>query len=537
MCGGAPTSRVPDGWAPDGRAPDGRVAEAAGPRVMVNGRPRELGEVGGHVTLLEWLRGSGLTGCKEGCAEGECGACAVLVARDDGPDRTRWVAINACLVPAAAFDQQEVVTAEGLGQPGRLHPVQREMADRGGSQCGYCTPGFICSMAAEYYRPGRQPAVTGAPGHGPNGSGSHATANGERPPGDDDAGEHGPNGFDLHALSGNLCRCTGYRPIRDAAYALGQPAADDPFLARLAAPAPAPAATTSSNTQGRYVRPAEPGRGIGTAGRRAGRPAGGGVHRLGRRAEHQAHQGRAERRHRPDRRAARAHRGPGQHRHRRRAEPVRDRGPARPGRVPLLGQLFPQFASRLIRNGATLGGNLGTASPIGDTPPALLALDAALVLASSRGEREVPLAEYFTGYRQSVKRPDELIKTIRIPLPVAPVTAFHKIAKRRFDDISGVAVAYALRLGPDRSVESIRIGLGGVAATPIRALAAEQALAGRPWTREVVAAAAEEMAGAGTPMSDHRASQAYRIAMLRNSLLKFCAQTQQAGPTEGASHE
>ncbi len=128
------------------------------PRLVVNGRTRELGEVGGHVTLLEWLRGSGLTGCKEGCAEGECGACAVLVARDDGPDRTRWVAINACLVPAASFDQQEVVTAEGLGLPGRLHPVQREMAERGGSQCGYCTPGFICSMAAEYYRPGRRPA-------------------------------------------------------------------------------------------------------------------------------------------------------------------------------------------------------------------------------------------------------------------------------------------------------------------------------------------------------------------------------------------
>ena len=220
------------------RLAESRTAElrTAGPRVMVNGRPRELGEVGGHVTLLEWLRGSGLTGCKEGCAEGECGACAVLVARDDGPDRTRWVAINACLVPAAAFDQQEVVTAEGLGQPGRLHPVQREMAERGGSQCGYCTPGFICSMAAEYYRPDRRPAVTGAPGRGPNGSGSSATANGERPAGDASADdEHGPNGFDLHAMSGNLCRCTGYRPIRDAAYALGQPAADDPFLARLAA--------------------------------------------------------------------------------------------------------------------------------------------------------------------------------------------------------------------------------------------------------------------------------------------------------------
>ena len=147
--------------------------------------------------------------------------------------------------------------------------------------------------------------------------------------------------------------------------------------------------------------------------------------------------------------------------------------------MPLLAELFPQFASRLIRNGATLGGNLGTASPIGDTPPALLALDASLVLASSRGEREVPLADYFTGYRQSVKRPDELIKTIRIPLPVAPVTAFHKIAKRRFDDISSVAVAYALRLdGAGPSVDSIQIGLGGVAATPMRALAAEEALTG-----------------------------------------------------------
>jgi xanthine dehydrogenase small subunit len=507
---------------------------AVEPRLVVNGRTRELGEVGGHVTLLEWLRGSGLTGCKEGCAEGECGACAVLVARDDGPDRTRWVALNACLVPAAAFDQQEVVTAEGLGQPGRLHPVQREMADRGGSQCGYCTPGFICSMAAEYYRPGRRPSVTGAPGHGPNGSGSHATRNGERPAGNGSADEeHGPNGFDLHALSGNLCRCTGYRPIRDAAYAVGQPEADDPFLARLTEPAPAPAATTSSNTQGRYVRPA----GLAEA-----------LELLATEPDAQLVAGSTDWGVELNIRHTRAaltvgiERIPGL----REFTVGRDRidlGAALSlseiedrlgGRVPLLDQMFPQFASRLIRNGATLGGNLGTASPIGDTPPALLALDATLVLASVEGEREVLLADYFTGYRQSVKRPDELIKTIRIPLPLAPVTAFHKIAKRRFDDISGVAVAYALRLGADETVESIRIGLGGVAATPIRAMAAEEALKGRPWTREIVAAAAGEMARAGTPMSDHRASEAYRIAMLRNSLLKFYAQTKQAGTHEEA---
>ena len=523
------------------------------PRLVVNGRTRELGGVGGHVTLLEWLRGSGLTGCKEGCAEGECGACAVLVARDDGPDRTRWVAINACLVPAAAFDQQEVVTAEGLGQPGRLHPVQREMAERGGSQCGYCTPGFICSMAAEYYRPGRRPSVTGAPGHGPNGSGIPATVNGDRPAGDDASAdeEHGPNGFDLHALSGNLCRCTGYRPIRDAAYALGQPEADDPFLARLAGPAPAPAATTSSNTQGRYVRPASLAGALELLAAEPDAPLVAGSTDWG--VELNIRHTRAALTIGIDRIAELRELTVGR-------DSI-DIGAALSlseiearlgGRVPLLDQLWPQFASRLIRNGATLGGNLGTASPIGDTPPALLALDASLVLASSQGEREVRLAEYFTGYRQSVKRPGELIKTIRVPLPVAPVTAFHKIAKRRFDDISGVAVAYALRLGDSagqagdaggagqagdaggagqaggadgHTVASIMIGLGGVAATPIRAVAAEQALTGRPWTRETAAAAAEEMARAGTPMGDHRASQAYRIAMLRNSLLKFYAET------------
>ena len=472
------------------------------PQVLVNGRTRELGEVGGHVTLLEWLRADGLTGCKEGCAEGECGACAVLVARPDGPDRTSWVAINACLVPAAAFDQQEVVTAEGLGRPGQLHPVQREMAVRGGSQCGYCTPGFICAMAAEYYRPGRWP-----------GRSAERTA--------DDA--HGPNGFDLHALSGNLCRCTGYRPIRDAAYALGQPEAVDPLQARTAAPAPAAAATATSSTQGDYVRP---------AGLRAA------LELLAARPDARLVAGSTDWGVELNIRHARAALTIGIER----LEELRgfSFGPDRielgaalslseiearlDGRVPLLAGLFPQFASRLIRNGATLGGNLGTASPIGDAPPALLALDASLVLASVAGEREVPLAGYFTGYRQSIRRPGELIKTIRIPLPLAPVTAFHKIAKRRFDDISSVAVAYALALDDDGRVASVRIGLGGVAATPLRATAAEEALRGQPWTRATVAAAAEELARTGTPMSDHRASESYRIAMLRNSLLKFHAE-------------
>ena len=182
--------------------------------------------------------------------------------------------------------------------------------------------------------------------------------------------------------------------------------------------------------------------------------------------------------------------------------------------------MFPQFASRLIRNGATIGGNLGTGSPIGDTPPALLALDASLVLASRRGERVVPLADYFTGYRQTVKAPDELIKTIVVPLPLVPLTAFHKIAKRRFDDISSVAIGYAVDV-VDGVVQQAAIGLGGVAATPLRARATEAALIGQPWTERTVREAASVMAGEGTPMDDHRASASYRSAMLGQSLLRF----------------
>jgi xanthine dehydrogenase small subunit len=193
------------------------------------------------------------------------------------------------------------------------------------------------------------------------------------------------------------------------------------------------------------------------------------------------------------------------------------------GQVPLLAELFPQFASRLIRNGATLGGNLGTASPIGDSPPALLALDASLVLASRDGERVVPLADYFTGYRTTTKRAGELIKTIRVPRPIAAICAFHKIAKRRFDDISSVAIGFALRL-EDGIVTDIKIGLGGVAATPLRARAAERELIGRPWTREVITVAADMLGAESTPLSDHRASEAYRAAMLRTSLLKFYAE-------------
>lgn len=189
---------------------------------------------------------------------------------------------------------------------------------------------------------------------------------------------------------------------------------------------------------------------------------------------------------------------------------------------------MPQFASKLIRNRATIGGNLGTGSPIGDAPPALLALGSRVVLASASGEREVEIDTYFTGYRATIRRADELIRTVRIPLPLAQLTAFHKIAKRRFDDISSVAIAFALQI-ENGVVQHARIGLGGVAATPIRARATEQALVGLPWTEQTVERASLLLGAEGTPLDDHRASAAYRRVMLTQSLVKLYASTTSAG--------
>ncbi len=142
-------------------SPNGQQARH---EVTVNGTSCALDGTDPSTTALDWLRSIGLTGAKEGCAEGECGACSVMVARPDGDSGTQWTAINACLVPVAALDGGEVVTAEGLGTSEALHPVQQELAVRGGSQCGYCTPGFVCSMAAEFYRAGRCAPSGGRPG-------------------------------------------------------------------------------------------------------------------------------------------------------------------------------------------------------------------------------------------------------------------------------------------------------------------------------------------------------------------------------------
>ncbi|WP_395570472.1 xanthine dehydrogenase small subunit [Streptomyces sp. BK79] len=501
-------------------------------RVTVNGTDAPISPAAPHTTALDFLRERGLTGTKEGCAEGECGACSVLVARPGTDKPTDWVAVNACLIPVAALDGQEVVTSEGLATPGRpgtppaLHPVQEEMAVRGGSQCGYCTPGFVCSMAAEYYRPDRcahgSPADTAAP-DADAGTGTGAGAGAGTGTGTGTGTEHGPNGFDLHALSGNLCRCTGYRPIRDAAFAVGTPTDDDPLARRREQAPPAPVATEYTGADSAFVRRSTLAETLRLLRERPDAKVIAGATDWGVEVNLRARRERcvvavdrlAELR---ELRVETGFLEIGA------ALTLTEIERRLDGGVPLLADLFPQFASRLIRNSATLGGNLGTGSPIGDSPPALLALEASVVLADADGEREIPLAEYFTGYRRSVRRPGELIRAVRVPLPLSPVTAFHKIAKRRFDDISSVAVAFALDI-EDGVVRKARIGLGGVAATPVRALATEVALEGEPWSEATVEAAARVLRGEGTPMDDHRASSLYRSAMLGQSLKKLYART------------
>jgi xanthine dehydrogenase small subunit len=475
--------------------------------ITVNGGALSLDGVAPHTTALDFLRDRGLTGAKEGCAEGECGACCVLVARPpaDGSSGTEWTSVNACLVSAASLADQEVVTAEGLGTPDHLHPVQREMADRGGSQCGYCTPGFVCSMAAEYYRHDR--------GASPSTNGTHPA----RP----------ENGFDLHALSGNLCRCTGYRPIQDAAHALGRPPDDDPFAVRRTAPAPTPGPTRLEAGGAAFVRPRDLAHALelladdGAVAVAGATDLGVEINLRGSRPALMVAVDRLDDLRGLDWSGDELRIGA--------ALSLTEIERRLAGRVPVLDELFWQFASRPIRNGATLGGNLGTGSPIGDSPPVLLALGADVVLVAREGERRVPLADYFTGYRASVRSHGELVKEVVIPLPFAPLTALHKIAKRRYDDISSVAVGFALDVA-DGIVRKARIGLGGVAATPIRARDTEAALTGRPWTQQTVDEASAVLASEGTPIDDQRSSARYRSAMLGQSLRKLFAESTEEVP-------
>ncbi len=461
------------------------------PAITVDGRPISLGETDPHQPLLHFLRERGLTGVKEGCAEGECGACAVVVVASEG-EGSRFLTVNSCLVPAVGLAGREVLTVHGLADGDELHPAQAAMVETGGSQCGYCTPGFVVSLFAEYYREGRKPGEV----------------------------------WD-ESIGGNLCRCTGYRPIRDALASLGAPG-DDRHKRRLAQVTDAPASfahrcTIEDGSEVRFHRPAslselfeilvkEP---------EAKLVAGGTdvyveVNQLDRRwPVLVALEGVTELQTITDGDDALTI-GAGVSLSR-----IEDElGEV----VPMFGELFPLFSSRLIRNRATLGGNLINASPIGDSPPALLALDAKVVLASAKGERELPLSELFEDYRKTALKAGEILKAVVVPKPFPTVQRFYKVSKRIMDDISTVAAGFGLWLDDSGTITKARLGYGGVAATPVRATEAENALVGRPFDAAAVVHASTFLGTAFTPMTDHRGSARYREAMVSRLLEKLHAE-------------
>jgi xanthine dehydrogenase small subunit len=459
------------------------------PSITVNGRSLSLAGVDPHTTVLDFLRERGLIGSKEGCAEGECGACAVVVVRSDGAGGSRYVPVNGCLMLVGAAAGGELLSVEGLRpRPGELHPVQQAMVEQGGSQCGYCTPGFVVSLFAEYYR--------------------------ERP-------------IDPHAIAGNLCRCTGYRPIRAALQQIAdrRPAPDDRFRERLDRPTAPLLRLEQVHDEHELIRPGSLAEALELlAARPQAKPVAGGtdvVVEINQRfarwpllvsldaiPELQT----------ITRHADAIEIGA--------AVPLRRLERELAGELPLFDELWPLFSSQLIRNRATLGGNLINASPIGDGPPVLLALDAELTLESAAGTRKLAIAEFFVGYRKTRLLPGELLTSIRVPLRRPTHAHFYKVSKRVLDDISSVAGAFAIDLDDEGTITRARLAFGGVAATPMRADAAEDALIGRPWTRQTVDDAAAIAEQAFTPMSDHRASADYRRAMIGRLLQKFLAETQ-----------
>jgi xanthine dehydrogenase molybdopterin binding subunit/xanthine dehydrogenase small subunit len=473
------------------RPPD--PAAPASFEIIVNGRVVTATGVAPTTTLLAWLRANRLTGSKEGCAEGDCGACSVALVDRDAAGRPTYRAFNSCIALLPMFAGREIVTVEGLAQCGadhkQLHPVQAAMVEHYGSQCGYCTPGFVVSMFEAYYRDGcKEPWQIS------------------------------------DQLCGNLCRCTGYRPIRDAAVAaLAQrPATGDVFQQRLEAPVRPPDALNYTAGGAKFFRPTSlPGLFTLLETYPAAQLVAGAteigveltkkfktfpllvsteaVPELTRiRATDQAwHIGAAA--------------------------TLTNIEEALNGEFPSVAKMLRVFAARQIRNRATLGGNLVTASPVGDSAPVLLTLDASVVLATAKGDRTVPLADFFVAYRQTVLKPGEILREIVLPRGgpgpgLVRRVDFLKVAKRRELDISIVAAAFCVDLDTAGVVRKARLAYGGVAPTPMRALQAEAALKGKQLAEPTVAHILHDTF---TPIDDTRGSADYRRGLVVSLWEKF----------------
>jgi xanthine dehydrogenase molybdopterin binding subunit/xanthine dehydrogenase small subunit len=468
-----------------------------GERVLVEG-------FAANATLSRYLRATGRTGTKEGCAEGDCGACTVAIVEADARGRRTYRAINSCITLLPMVAGREVVTVEGVGRGGP-HPVQACLAKHYGSQCGYCTPGFVVSMFEGYYR-------------------------------DDLAGREQI----VDQLNGNLCRCTGYRPIRDAMVEAlaerGRRPSPDLFQLSLRAPPAAAAPLDYEGAGQRFVRPTTLDELLRLRAELPGAVLVAGATEVGVEVTKKARpfpllistEGVAELR--------RVERTPGAFRVGGAATlTALEEGLG--GEIPAVDKMLWAFASRQIRNRATLAGNLVTASPVGDMAPLLLALGASIELASVRGRRALPLDEFFTGYRRTALAADEVVTAVVIPRAGAAAgggrrVASYKVSKRRELDISIVAAAFAVEWGDDGLVRAARLAFGGVAPVPARARGAEAFLVGRPWSAETVRGACELLEAEFAPIDDVRAGAAYRRGLAGALFEKFFA-----GEASGAQDE
>jgi xanthine dehydrogenase small subunit len=447
------------------------------PRFLLNGCSVTFPSAS-PMNLLDFVRSQGLTGAKEGCAEGECGACAVAMVVEDGSGSAYRI-VNSCLLPVRTVAGQEIYTVESLATDGRLADAQSAMASSGGSQCGYCTPGFVMSLFGEQYRRERD----------------------------------GP--CEPLALSGNLCRCGAYRAIRDAARSLGPPPSG-PLRDRLARPAPVldrlevdDFARPRTIAEALAVLAAHPQTTVIAGATDLGVES----NLRGRRWSHLVSlEGIRELRQLSDT-PDRVRIGAG--------VTLTDIGRQWTKAPAVIAEWLGLFASPLIRNRATLGGNLATASPIGDGAPLLAALDASVEIAGPSGRRSVPLATFFTGYRRTAMRAGEILTYVDIPKPLPSVIRFYKIAKRRFDDISTVAAAMAVDRDAAGHVIRARFAFGGVAATPVRILEAETAITGGPFNETAVERAQAALDRTLTPLSDHRGSKEFRLEVCKSLVARF----------------
>jgi len=467
------------------------------------GQPVAVRNVAPDRTLLAVLREDlHLSATKEGCGEGDCGACTVVLGEVVGGKLT-YKAVNSCIRLAHAVDGVAVYTAEDIAAPsGELHPAQEAMVQCHGSQCGFCTPGFVMSLFGMYQNTDGARGLTR----------EQAQAD----------------------LSGNLCRCTGYRPILDAAQQMGQlplpagcavdeaatvaalrslkkkPAADAPYLRP---------ATLSALLQARAAHPkAQVVAGTTDVGLWVTK-----MHQrfpqvLDVTAAHELQRVETY----PHHIAIGA------------AVTLTDAFAALVAERPQLKTFSQRFAGLPVRNAGTLGGNVANGSPIGDSMPLLIALGASVVLmrwkkTRTGGEiahRELRLEDLYTGYRTNVMRPDELLCWIKVPRPTGhALEKIYKISKRLDDDISAVCLAIQMTV-KGGVVQQVSIGAGGVAATPARARQTEAALLGQPWTEDTVMHAMDTLRAEFRPISDMRASAAYRQTVLGNLLRRFWLESQ-----------